>query len=55
MRVKVIKRYVDRITKEIREVGKTCDYGEERTRELISGDYVEETKAQKPESAEVKG
>ncbi len=55
MKVKVIKRYVDRFTKEKREVGKTYDYGEERAKELISGGYVEETKAQKSEPAEAKG
>lgn len=41
MKVKVIRRYVDRHTKEFMEVGHVCEYGQERAGELIDGGYVE--------------
>lgn len=54
MKVKVLKRYVDRYTKEIREVDTMHEYGEARAKELIRGGYVEEVKIQKPEQAKEK-
>lgn len=48
MKVKVVKRYVDRCTKDIKEVGTVEDYLEERARELISGGYAEAVKGKSP-------
>ncbi len=48
MKVKVIKRYVDKHTKQMMEVGMVKDYSEERADELIKSDRVEEVKPQKP-------
>lgn len=52
MKVKVLKRYVDRYTKEIREVDTMHEYGEVRARELIRGGYVEEVKDQRPKPSQ---
>lgn len=41
LRVKVVKRFVDRITKEMRYVGKEYEYSDERAKELADGGYVE--------------
>lgn len=41
MKVKVIKRYVDRRTKEIKEIGTIEDYEEHRAGELQKTGYVE--------------
>lgn len=45
MKVKVAKRFVDKNTKEMREVGKVYEYSDERAKELINGGYAEEAKA----------
>lgn len=45
MKVKVVKRFVDKNTKEMREVGKVYEYPEKRAKELIDGGYAEEAKA----------
>lgn len=44
MKVKVIKRFADRITKEMRKVGEVHDYSEERAKELIKNGFVEKAK-----------
>lgn len=41
MKIKVKERFVDRITKETREAGKTYEYSKERADELIQGGYAE--------------
>lgn len=40
MKVKVMKRYVDRSTKEIKEIGAVEDYPENRANELERTGYV---------------
>lgn len=40
MKVEVIKRFVDRDSKSLCEVGKILDYSESRVQELIDGGYV---------------
>ena len=47
MKVKVIKRYVDKHTKQMMEVGATKDYSKERADELIKSRRVEEIKEPK--------
>lgn len=48
MKVKVIQRFNDRVTKERREVGKTYEYSAERAKELEKAGYVKlETKPEK--------
>lgn len=42
MKVKVIQRFNDRITKERREVGKTYEYSAERAKELEQAGYVKQ-------------
>lgn len=46
MKVKVVKRFVDKNTKEIREVGKVHEYSDKRAKELIDGGYAEKAKAE---------
>ena len=46
MKVKVVKRFVDKNTKEMREVGKVYEYSAERARELINSGYAEKAKAE---------
>lgn len=46
MKVKVLKQFADRYTKEIRKSGETCEYEEKRARELMEGGYVEEAPKQ---------
>lgn len=41
MKVKVIKRYVDRHTKEIMEVGMTKNYPKNQAKELMGARYTE--------------
>ncbi|WP_269477767.1 hypothetical protein [Hominibacterium faecale] len=41
MQVNVLKRYVDRYTKEIKEAGATYEYPQQRARELENAGYVE--------------
>lgn len=41
MKVKVIKNYVDRNTKELMETGSTIEYEDERAHELEAGGYVQ--------------
>lgn len=41
VKVKVLKKFNDRITKERRDVNKTYDYSEERAKELEKNGYVE--------------
>lgn len=48
MKVKVIKRYVDKHTKQMMEVGAVKDYPKERADELIKCRRVEEVKEQRP-------
>lgn len=45
MKVKVVKRFVDKNTKEMREIGKVYEYTDKRAKELIDGGYAEEAKA----------
>lgn len=47
MKVKVIKRYVDKNSKQMMEVGMTKDYPKERAIELIKSGRVEEVKEAK--------
>lgn len=47
MKVKVIKRFNDRFTKERREVGNEYDYPENRAKELEKSGYVEVVKQNK--------
>ena len=48
MRVKVIKMYVDKHTKELMEVETFTKYSEERANELIENGYVVAVKEPKP-------
>ena len=41
MKAKVAKRYVDRNTKEIKDVGNIEDYPKARAEELMRGGYIE--------------
>lgn len=41
VKVKVVKRFVDRITKEMRYAGKEYEYSDERAKELADGGYVD--------------
>lgn len=41
MKVKVKKRFVDRDTKQIREIGKIYEYGEARAKDLQKRGYVD--------------
>lgn len=41
MKVRVVKRFVDRATKDMRYVGKEYEYSDGRAKELADGGYVE--------------
>lgn len=49
MKVEVIRRYVDRDSKKLCEVGKELNYSEPRAEELISGGYVKAAQGKKYE------
>lgn len=44
MKVKVIQRYVDIMTKETMEIGTTAEYSPERAKTLITKGFVEPAK-----------
>lgn len=50
MKVKVIKRYVDKHTKEMMEVGTVKDYPDERAEELIKHRYAVRAAAEIPKA-----
>lgn len=41
MEIRVTERFVDRITKEMREIGQVYEYPKKRADELIRGGYAE--------------
>ncbi|MDE6956823.1 MAG: hypothetical protein K2O96_01810 [Lachnospiraceae bacterium] len=45
MKIKVLKRFNDRITKERKNVGDICEYTDDRAKELISNGFAVEHKA----------
>ena len=57
MKVEVVKRYVDRGTREICEVGSKLDYPDSRARELIDDGYAKSVslKSEKQEGTQKKG
>ena len=40
MKVQVVVRFVDRITREMHQLGEVIDFPKERAEELIKGGYV---------------
>lgn len=49
MKIKVKERFVDRITKEMREAGQVYEYPKKRADELINSGYAEPAENEKTE------